>query len=81
MCSARWRRDSSRGAPEARSRASRVVEVVAFAFAMFTVYGCGPEPVLYGLVLLLLGIPFYVWLKRENTAAGDTQRTAVQQAH
>ncbi len=58
-----------------------VVEVVAFAFALFTVYGCGPEPVLYGLILLLLGIPFYVWLKRENTAAGDTQRTAVQQAH
>ena len=41
------------------------VEVVAFAFALFTVYGCGPEPVLYGLILLLLGIPFYVWQRRE----------------
>ena len=38
-----------------------VVEVVAFLFAMFTLYGCGAEPVLYGLVLLLLGIPVFVW--------------------
>ena len=32
-----------------------VIEIVAFLFSIFTVYGCGPEPVLYGLVLLLLG--------------------------
>ena len=49
-----------------------VVEIVAFAFALFTVYGCGPEAVLYGLILLLLGIPFYVWLRREYA------KTAVQ---
>jgi arginine:agmatine antiporter len=42
-----------------------IVEIIAFAFALFTVYGCGPEAVLYGLILLLLGIPFYVWLRRE----------------
>ena len=41
-----------------------VVEVVAFVFAMFTLYGCGAEPVLYGFVLLLLGIPVYVWQRR-----------------
>ena len=41
-----------------------MVELVAFAFAMFTLYGCGAEPVLYGLVLLLLGIPMYVWQRR-----------------
>jgi basic amino acid/polyamine antiporter, APA family len=46
-----------------------VVEVVAFSFALFTVYGCGPEPVLYGLILLLLGIPFYVWQRREQAHA------------
>jgi arginine:agmatine antiporter len=38
-----------------------IVEVVAFLFAIFTVYGCGPTPVLYGLLLLLFGIPVYVW--------------------
>jgi arginine:agmatine antiporter len=45
-----------------------LVEIVAFAFAIFTVYGCGPEPVLFGLLLLLLGIPVYVWQRRENAA-------------
>ena len=41
-----------------------IVEIVAFVFAMFTLYGCGAEPVLYGLVLLLLGIPVFVWQRR-----------------
>jgi arginine:agmatine antiporter len=39
-----------------------VVEIVAFVFAIWTIYGCGPEGVLYGLLLLLLGIPFYAWM-------------------
>jgi arginine:agmatine antiporter len=43
-----------------------VVEGVAFAFSMFTVYGCGPKPVLYGLLLLLLGVPVFVWQRRER---------------
>jgi arginine:agmatine antiporter len=37
-----------------------VVEAIALLFAMFTVDGCDPQPVLDGLVLLLLGIPVYV---------------------
>jgi APA family basic amino acid/polyamine antiporter len=41
-----------------------VIELVAFVFSMFTLYGCGAEPVLYGLILLLLGIPVYVWQRR-----------------
>jgi len=57
-----------------------LVEGVAFAFAMFTVYGCGPEPVLYGLVLLLLGLPVYVWQRREHAASVDTRRTTSQMA-
>jgi len=46
-----------------------VIEIVAFIFSVFTVYGCGPAPVLYGLILLLLGIPVYVWQRREFSAA------------
>jgi amino acid transporter len=41
-----------------------VVEIIAFAFSIFVVYGCGPEPVLYGLMLILLGIPVYTWQRR-----------------
>jgi len=40
------------------------IEVLAFIFAVFTLYGCGAEPVLYGVVMLVLGIPVYVWQRR-----------------
>lgn len=43
-----------------------VVEVVAFVFSLFVIYGCGAQAVLYGLLLLLLGIPVYVWQRREQ---------------
>jgi len=42
------------------------VEVIAFVFSMFTVYGCGPAAVLNGTLLLLLGIPVYVWQRRRQ---------------
>lgn len=43
-----------------------VVGAVAFVFSLFTIYGCGPSAVLYGLMLLLLGIPVYVWQRRRT---------------
>jgi amino acid transporter len=49
-------------------RGFSAVEVVAFAFSIFAVYGCGPEAVLYGFLLLLIGIPVYAWLLRERGA-------------
>jgi basic amino acid/polyamine antiporter, APA family len=53
-----------------------VVEVVAFLFSMFTLYGCGPTPVLYGLLLLLFGIPVYVWQQHQH--AGDVPADGVR---
>ncbi len=53
-----------------------IVEIAAFAFSLFTVYGCGPKPVLLGLMLLLLGIPVYVWQRRENI-----RRNCARQLH
>jgi len=47
------------------------VEAIAFVFSVFVVYGCGPEPVLYGLVMLLLGIPVYVWQRRDAAVAAE----------
>jgi amino acid transporter len=44
-----------------------LIELVAFVFSMFTLYGCGAQPVLYGLLLLLMGIPVYVWQRRRST--------------
>ncbi|MGH9886860.1 MAG: amino acid permease, partial [bacterium] len=48
-----------------------LVEIVAFVFSMFTVYGCGEQAVLYGLILLLLGIPVFVW-QRQRTLPTST---------
>jgi basic amino acid/polyamine antiporter, APA family len=48
------------------ARRVSAVEVIAFVFSIFVIYGCGPEAVLYGLLLLLLGIPVYVWQRREQ---------------
>jgi len=42
------------------------VEWVAFVFSVFTLYGCGAEAVLYGMILLLLGIPIYIWLRHRT---------------
>jgi arginine:agmatine antiporter len=56
-----------------------LVEIVAFVFSVFTLYGCGAEPVLYGLVLLLLGIPVFIWQRRracEHGAAAANRRPA-----
>jgi APA family basic amino acid/polyamine antiporter len=53
-----------------------IVEIVAFVFALFTLYGCGGEAVLYGTVLLMLGIPVYVW-QRRRYAALDLSQGAV----
>jgi amino acid transporter len=52
-----------------------IVEIVAFIFAIFTLYGCGAEPVLYGTVLLILGIPVYVWQHRRAGRNDETRRT------
>ncbi len=48
---------------------SGVIAVVAFVYSVWTVYGSGAEIVLYGFILLLLGIPVYVWMERENAEA------------
>ena len=54
------------------------VELIAFLFALFTVYGCGPQAVLYGLMLLLAGIPVFVWQRARaaGAAPGPEVRSA-----
>ncbi|MDX1333669.1 MAG: amino acid permease, partial [Robiginitalea sp.] len=36
---------------------------LAFAFSIWAVYGAGEKAVFLGFILLMLGTPFYVWLK------------------
>lgn len=44
--------------------AAAVVSVLAFIYAMFAIGGAGAETVFYGFLLLLAGLPLYVWLRR-----------------
>ena len=40
-----------------------VVSALAFLYAMFAIFGAGAETVLYGFLLLLAGLPLYIWVK------------------
>jgi arginine:agmatine antiporter len=44
------------------------IEVIAFVFSVFTLYGCGAKPVLFGTLMLVLGIPVYVWQQRRRAS-------------
>ncbi len=47
----------------ARLTKSLVIGFAAFVFAIWAVTGAGQESVFYGFLLLMAGIPFYVWAK------------------
>jgi basic amino acid/polyamine antiporter, APA family len=55
------------------------VEIVAFAFSIWTIYGCGAEAVLFGLLLLLMGIPLYVWMRSRRGELGTAANSVAQQ--
>jgi hypothetical protein len=61
------RRDQFKGE---RLRRASIIAVLAFIFSIITIIGAGAQTVLYGFVLLLLGIPIYVWLKHTSSASG-----------
>jgi APA family basic amino acid/polyamine antiporter len=41
-----------------------IVSLVAFVYTLFTIAGAGPDVVFYGFLLLLAGLPVYVWVGR-----------------
>jgi amino acid transporter len=53
-----------------------VVDVIAFLFALFTVYGSGAESARYGIVMLLAGVPVYVWQRRRSGALPSAAEAA-----
>ena len=40
-----------------------ILAILGFAYSAWTIYGAGQETVFYGFLLLLAGVPVYVWLK------------------
>ena len=51
------------GLPRPRGSAA-MISVLAFVYAMFAIYGAGAETVFYGFLLLLGGLPVFVWMRR-----------------
>lgn len=47
------------------------IAVIAFVFSMWTIYGSGPQAALWGLLLLLMGVPVYVKLKTGLQTVAD----------
>jgi len=58
-------RRAPHAAPRPRAR-DHAVAAVAFLFSVGAVYGAGAQTALLGVVLMLLGVPVYAWLKRER---------------
>ncbi|MBU5592866.1 amino acid permease [Clostridium sp. MSJ-4] len=45
---------------------SSIVPLMGFIYALWTIYGSGAETVMYGFLLLLSGIPFYLYMNIKN---------------
>lgn len=49
-----------------------IVPLLGFAYAVWTIYGSGAETVMYGFLLILFGVPFYLYMKLKAKASnGD----------
>lgn len=45
-----------------------IIPLLGFAYAMWTIYGSGAETVMYGFIMLMCGIPFYIYMKYKNNS-------------
>ena len=43
-----------------------IIAAIAFIYSLWAVAGSGQESVYWGFVALISGIPFYVWMKRNQ---------------
>ena len=42
------------------------IPLLAFIYALWAIYGSGAETVMWGFILMLLGIPFYIYNYHKN---------------
>lgn len=45
-----------------------IVPLAGFAYAVWAIYGSGAETVMYGFLLMLFGVPFYLYMKLKDSA-------------
>jgi len=49
-----------------------VVALLAFAYSIWAIYGAGTDVIAKGFILLMVGVPVYVFLKWRQVAAGES---------
>jgi APA family basic amino acid/polyamine antiporter len=49
-----------------RLKGAATIAVLALGYSLWAIVGVGWETVLWGLLLLAAGVPFYLWQKRRN---------------
>lgn len=55
------------------------ISLIAFFYSVYTIYGSGAEYVLYGFLLLIIGIPFYIYIKlKKKSETIESKRTRFQ---
>ena len=43
-----------------------IMPMIAFVYTIWTIYGSGAETVMWGFILMLIGIPFYIYNYHKN---------------
>jgi APA family basic amino acid/polyamine antiporter len=59
-----------------RLLAPTLITVLAFLYSLWAIAGAGKEIVYYGFLLLLAGVPVYVWVVWRRTDPGDSEAGA-----
>ena len=64
----------ARGQMPATGAGRRIVFAsLALVYAVWALYGSGAETVLWGVILLMLGLPVYVWMAKEKREAAEAE--------
>jgi APA family basic amino acid/polyamine antiporter len=64
--------DAARAAVARPSTGMAMVAGLAFVYALFAIGGAGSDVVYWGFLLLMSGLPVYVWVVRQRRGAGRT---------
>lgn len=46
--------------------------IAGFLYSAWAIYGAGQEVVFYGFLLMMLGVPVYVWIRWSHSVTGET---------
>ena len=57
------------GITERPSRKAGIISAIAFIYSCWAIYGAGAQIALLGLLLMMAGIPVYVWLRKDAAKA------------